>query len=105
MNGKLYIVDLDVGMPDSCVLGGLKTHFRAQGGLRCATLLSKCLLRTKRESLIRNSRDNFTQGRFVRKAWHGDELLERGSAHLVIWAEDKAGLVGLVQTIDDLHEP
>ena len=102
-NRILYIVDLDVRMPESYVLGALKTRFWAQRGLRCASLLFKILLRTSRESFIRSLRDDFTQSWFVMKAWHGDELWERSFAYLV-GAEDKAGLIEIVQTVDELCE-
>ena len=103
-NRILYIVDLDVRMPESYVLGALKTRFWAQRGLRCASLLFKILLRTSRESFNRSLRDDFTQGWFVMKAWHGDELWERSFAYLV-GAEDKAGLIEIVQTVEELCEP
>ena len=103
-SGRQYIVDLNVRMPGSYVLGALKTHFWAQRGLMCASLLFKSLLRTSRESFIRCLRDDFTQGRIVITAWYGDELLERSFAHLVVGAEDEAGLVEVMQSVDRLCE-
>ena len=101
-SGKQYIVDLNVRMPGSYVLGALKTHFWAQRGLMCASLLFKSLLRTSRESFIRSLRDDFTQGRIVITAWHGDEHLERSFAHLVVGAEDEAGLAQIMHRVDEL---
>lgn len=103
-SGKQYIVDLNVRMPGSYVLGALKTHFWVQRGLTFASLLFKSLLRTSRTSFIRALRDDFTQGRIVITAWHGDELVERSFAHLVVGAEDEAGLVEIVQRVDKLCE-
>ena len=88
-------------MPSSYVLGALKTRFWAQRGLRCASLLFKILLRTSRESFVRSLRDDFTQGWFFIKAWHGDEVRERSFAHLVVGAEDKTGLMEIVQMVDE----
>lgn len=103
-SGKQYIVDLNVRMPGSYVLGALKTHFWVQRGLTCASLLFKSLLRTSRESFIRALRDDFTQGRIVITAWHGDEVSERSFTHLVVGAEDEVGLVEIVQRVDQLCE-
>lgn len=103
-SGKQYIVDLNVRMSGTYILGALKTHFWAQRGLMCADLLFRSLLRTSRESFIRALQDDFTQGRIVITAWHGDELSERSYAHLVVGAKDEAGLVEIVQRVDKLCE-
>ena len=103
-SGKQYIVDLNVRMPGSYVLGALKTHFWARRGLTCASLLFRSLLRTSREKLIQSLRDDFTQGKIVIVAWYGDELSERSFAHLVVGAEDEGRLAESVQRVDELCE-
>lgn len=103
-SGNQYIVDLNVRMPGSYVLGALKTHFWVQRGLTCASLLFKSLLRTSRKSFIQALGDDFTGGRIVITAWHGDEVSERSFAHLVVGAEDEAGLVEIVQRVDHFCE-
>ena len=104
IGGRQHIVDLNVRMPGSYVLGALKTHFWAQRGLACASLLFKSLLQTSREKFVRSLWEYFAQGRIVITAWYGDEFSERSFAHLVVGANDDIGLVQIVGRVDELCE-
>ena len=102
-NGIQWIVDLNVRMPGSYVLGALKKHFWIQRGLMCASLLFKSLLRTPREVFIDLLWDDFMQGRIVIAAWYEDTK-KTSFATLVVGAEDERGLVSTIERVSTLCE-
>ncbi|KAK4692905.1 hypothetical protein P7C71_g4388, partial [Lecanoromycetidae sp. Uapishka_2] len=103
-HGRQWIVDLNVRMPGSYVLGALKKHFWAQRGLGIASLLFKSLKGVARKDFVESLSKEFEEGRVVIVAWYEDESEGRSFATLVVGAEDEEALVRIVQKVSGFCE-
>lgn len=102
--GVQWIVDLNVRMPGSYVLGALKGHFLKRGcGWASLEFRSLCPL-VRREDFVESLREEFEGGRVVVVAWYEDGPGGRSLATLVVGAENEGALVRGVGRVSELCE-
>lgn len=106
VSARLRIVDLNVRVAGSMLLGLLKGHFSGKRKLQEASSFSMTV-RMSRESFIRVFEDNIQQGKMIITSWYED--LDSGMSYgsLVIGARDKHALETDITTVksiaSDIH--
>lgn len=102
---KQYIIDLNVRLTGSYILGLLKGHFSERRGLHFASLLSPVPMRGDRSAFEKKFASEIAEGRLVVVGWcqgfGGPGGLFRYSiGSIVVGGEDKATLMGLIERVE-----
>ncbi|KAI4141922.1 MAG: hypothetical protein LQ341_003382 [Variospora aurantia] len=97
----LQIVDLNVRLCGSHVLGLMRGHFSRRRGLHEGSIFS-VTVRMRREGFLARFADEFGKGEMVIVSWYEDEEAGVSSGNVVVGAADEGGLRRKIRMIRDV---
>jgi hypothetical protein len=90
VNGKQWVVDLNVRPPGSLILGLLKGYLYHERGFNESTLYSQIETKWTKEKFLEQFRDQLATGRIVITAWYDDLENQVSWASVIVSYKDKA---------------
>jgi hypothetical protein len=101
VDGKLWVVDMNVRPPGSLVLGLLRSFLEKARGFDYARIVAIKEFNINRDALYAKFANEFSEGRIILNAWVDDEETRGGWATLVIAGENKAAVNTLSSKLED----
>ncbi|KUI61104.1 hypothetical protein VP1G_08281 [Cytospora mali] len=106
-NEKQHVIDLNVRLTGSYILGLMKTHFTTRG-MNCASLLTPLAVKGDRNAFEEKFSKELEEGRLVIIGWtHGrggpGNIFRYSLGSLVVGGEDQASMLAMMDTINAIR--
>lgn len=106
-NNKQHVIDLNVRLTGSYILGLMRNHFTSRG-LNCASLLTPLAVRGDRNAFEEQFSKELEEGRLVITGWtHGrggpGGIFKYSLGSLVVGGEDQTSMLAMMETVNAIR--